>query len=199
MTVARNKGKASMKRLAIVVASMLLVSAALGACGKGYDAEWDEEPRSSSESRPYFLGPGDKVRITVYRDEDLSGTYGVDSSGRISLPLVGGVVAQGLTIPELERTIADRLSRDYLKDPSVSIDLAASRPFCVFGQVNKPGCFEYFSGMRGAGAIATAGGYTYRAKENKLLITGEDGKKLIGDHDTPILPGDTIEIAERYF
>jgi polysaccharide export outer membrane protein len=199
LTVKLNQNKAIIKRVVIVGASILLVSVALTACGKGYDAEWQGEPRRSAEGRPYFLGPGDRVRITVYRDEDLSGTYGINSSGRISLPLVGGVEAQGLTIPELERVIKDLLGRDYLKDPSVSIELSTSRPFCVLGQVNKPGCFEFISGMRGAVAIATAGGYTYRAKENRLLITGEDGKKLIGDHDTPIFPGDTIEIEERYF
>lgn len=193
------EAKEFMKRLGMAVASILLVSTALGACVTVREAEWDGEPRSLTERPPYVLGPGDKVRITVYRDKDLTNTYRVDSSGRISLPLVGGVVVQGLTIPELEQDIAHRLYRNSKESPDVSIDLVGSRPFCVLGQVNKPGCFEFMPGMRGASAIATAGGYTYRAKENRLLITGEDGDKLIGDHDTPIYPGDTIEILERYF
>jgi polysaccharide export outer membrane protein len=193
------EAKEFMKRLGMAVASILLVSTALGACGTVRETEWAGEPRSLTERQPYVLGPGDKVRITVYRDKDLTNTYRVDSSGRISLPLVGGVVVQGLTIPELEQDIAHRLYRNSKESPDVSIDLVGSRPFCVLGQVNKPGCFEFMPAMRGASAIATAGGYTYRAKENKLLITGEDGDKLIGDHDTPIYPGDTIEILERYF
>ena len=192
-------GKPLIKWFAIVLASTLLAGAALTACATSRYDEWDGEPRRSTQSRPHLLGPGDKVRITVFRDKDLSGTYGVDSSGRISLPLGGGIRVQGQTIPELERAIADRLIRDNISNASVSIELVASRPFCVFGQVNKPGCFEHISAMIGADAIAMAGGYTYRAKENRLLISGEDGKKLVGNHDTPIFPGDTIEIVERYF
>jgi polysaccharide export outer membrane protein len=178
---------------------MLLFGAVLNACETDRGIEWDGEPRSSNQRRPYLLGAGDKIRVTIYQDENLSGTYGVDNLGRISLPLVGGVQANGLTIPELEQNIAMQLSRGFISNPSVSIELISARPFCILGQVNKPGCFEYRFGMNGADAIATAGGYTYRAKENKLFIRGEDGQKLTGSHDTPIFPGDTIEIVERYF
>lgn len=195
----KTRDKPILKRFVIVVSGTLLVGAVLSACGTDRDIKWNGEPRSSIHSRPYLLGAGDKIRITIFQHQDLSGTYGVDNTGRISLPLVGGFQAHGLTIPELEQAIALRLSHGYLSDPSVSIELISTRPFCVFGQVNRSGCFEFRFGMKGADAIATAGGYTYRAKENRLFIRGEDGKKLIGNHDTPIFPGDTIEIGERYF
>ena len=147
----------------------------------------------------YTLGPGDKVKITVYTHEDLSGIFSVDSAGRISLPLIQGIKASGLTLIELEKTISEQLIVNYIADPKVSADLLELRAYCVFGEVERPGCFPFVYGMNAAKAIATAGGYTYRAKVNKFVVTRDDGRKVAGNHEVPVFPGDTIEIYERFF
>lgn len=147
----------------------------------------------------YTLGPGDKVRVTVFQHENLSGTFEVDSSGRVALPFIRGVNATGLTVPGLEEAITKRLIAEQFANPKVSIDLIKSRPVCVLGEVNKPGCFDYIYGMRAAAAIAMAGGYTYRARQNVLEVTRGNGEKVTGAHDTLVYPGDVIEVDERLF
>ena len=147
----------------------------------------------------YTLGPGDSVRIRVYEHEDLSGSYNVDDTGRISLPLILGVNTRGLTIPELEQKIATELAENYIANPKVSIDLVKSRPFCILGEIRNPGCFSGMHGMNTAQAIALAGGYTYRAFKEKFVVTREDGRKILATSATPIFAGDTIEIYERYY
>jgi len=147
----------------------------------------------------YRLGPGDRVRVTVFERADLSGEFEVDSSGRLALPLVRGVNAQGLTLPGLEDAIIDRLSQERFLNPKVSVDLVKSRPVCILGEVVKPGCFDYFYGMRVSSAIAMAGGYTYRARKNVVDVTRENGHTTTGNHQTLVYPGDTIEVKDRLF
>ena len=151
-------------------------------------------------SRPaYTLGTGDKLRVTVYEHENLSGIFAVDDAGTIALPLVRRISVKGMTLPELEKAITRQLLDNHIVDPRVSIDLVELRPFCVLGEVRNPGCFGYVHGMTASKAIAMAGGYTYRAKINQLAITREDGSRLVGTHDTPVFSGDVIEVPERYF
>lgn len=147
----------------------------------------------------YRLGPGDRVRVTVFERAELSGEFEVDGTGRLALPLVRGVNAQGLTLPGLEEAISERLSQERFQDPKVSVDLVKSRPVCILGEVVKPGCYDYFYGMRVSSAIAMAGGYTYRARKNTVDLTREDGKTISGQHQTLVYPGDTIEVKDRLF
>ena len=147
----------------------------------------------------FRLGPGDSIRIRVYDHEDLSGSYNVDDTGRISLPLILGVNTRGLTLPQLEQRIARKLAKNFIADPKVSIDLIESRPFCILGEIRNPGCFSGMHGMTTAQAIAIAGGYTYRAYKEKFVVTREDGRKVTADSSTPIFGGDTLEVYERYY
>lgn len=147
----------------------------------------------------YTLGPGDKLRVTVYEHDNLSGTFAVDDVGTVSLPLVRRITVSGMTLPELEAAVTRQLVANHIVDPKVSIDLLELRPLCVFGEVRNPGCFAYIHGMTASKAIAMAGGYTYRAKENQLLITRENGREVAGNHTTPVFSGDVIEVPERFF
>lgn len=150
----------------------------------------------------YKLGSGDRVRVTVFGHEDLSGEFEVDGSGNVSLPLIRNVTAHGLTVSELEQTIIDRLKPDYLKDPSVSVDVLNYRPFYIYGEVNQPGSYAYVNGMTVVKAIAMAGGFTYRAKKSRVeIIRANDASKTPQEagRDTLVLPGDVIEVPERFF
>ena len=149
----------------------------------------------------YRLGAGDKLRITVYNEEDVSGEYEVDSSGSVSLKMIGPVPAAGRTLPELAKTIEARLLDGYLLNPRVAIDVLNYRPFYVLGEVNSPGSYPYVAGITVLKAIALAGGYTFRARTNKIeLIHANDPENpILVDQNTLLLPGDIIRIKERFF
>ena len=150
----------------------------------------------------YELGAGDKVKVTVFGHNDLSGRFLVGGNGDVALPLIGKVAANGLTVSELEARIVKALKPDYLKNPRVSVEVLNYRPFYIIGEVKKPGSYAYVSGMTVVNAIALAGGYTYRARENRIYVTRATDPKNVkhpADHDTQILPGDVIEVPERFF
>jgi len=153
-------------------------------------------------AQEYTLGPGDRVKVTVFGHEDLSGEFEVDGSGRLSLPLIQLVEASGLSVTELEKSITMKLKPDYLKNPRVSVEVLNYRPFYILGEVNDPGSYPYVNGMTLLNAVALAGGYTYRAAKKKVFITrGKDADrtKLSAQPQTMILPGDVIEVPERYW
>jgi protein involved in polysaccharide export with SLBB domain len=155
------------------------------------------------QSPDYKLGNGDKVRITVFGQQDLTGEYFVDGTGMLSFPLIGQVRAGGLTANELERAIANKLKPNYLKNPDVSATVLTYRPFYIVGEVKTPGSYPYVSGMTVINAIALAGGFTYRAKESSFYLTRQekDGskKRVDANQETSVQPGDVITVRERYF
>jgi len=160
--------------------------------------------RASDVDQGYRLGSGDRIRVTVFGHEDLSGEFDVDGNGNVSLPLLREVAAKGKTTSELEGTIAGKLSPDYLVNPRVSVDLLTYRPFYIYGEVNNPGSYPYENGMTVRKAVATAGGYTYRARESKARITrsgSSKGEETLDLDDGPvsIYPGDVVKIPERFF
>jgi polysaccharide export outer membrane protein len=150
----------------------------------------------------YRVGAGDRLSVKVLGQPDLAGEHVVDSTGRISLPLVNDLQVRGLTTSAIESLIAGRLRNGYLRSPSVAVQLVASRPFFILGQVNQAGGFPYQTGMTVQNAIAIAGGYTPRADEGAVLITRKsaDGTRTFRvPVTTYVYPGDTIYIRERWF
>ena len=150
----------------------------------------------------YKLGAGDLLRVVVFGHEGLSGEFQVKGSGHVSLPLIREVKAVGLTLRQLEQAVIDALKPDFLKNPRVSVEILNYRPFYIIGEVKRPGSYPYVNGMTVVNAVALAGGYTYRAKANKVLITraNDDKKKQEpADHQTVVLPGDVIEVPERFW
>jgi polysaccharide export outer membrane protein len=149
----------------------------------------------------YTLGTGDQLRITVFGHDDLSGDFEVGTGGFIAFPLIGEVAAVGATPQELEASIIQKLKPNYLKNPQVSVEVANYRPFYIIGEVKNPGSYAYVGGMRVVNAVAMAGGFTYRAKEKKLLITRAKGggNQESATQDTLVYPGDVIEVPERFF
>jgi polysaccharide export outer membrane protein len=150
----------------------------------------------------YKLGPGDALRVTVFRHEDLSGEFSLDGEGYFALPLVGEILAGGRTARQVESEVEVALkSGGYLVDPQVSIEVLNYRPFYIIGEVNNPGSFAYVSGMTVINAVALAGGYTYRADQDDIIISrgGSNGPRIEALPDTEVLPGDIIEVTERFF
>ena len=150
----------------------------------------------------YVLGPGDEVRVLVFGESDLSGDFNISTNGTVALPLVGAVQAAGNTPAGLASAIAQALSPDYLRAPRVSVDVLRYRPFFILGEVKAPGSYPYMAGINVRSAAALAGGYTYRAKEGYAYIT----RKVEGNESrvkvkpsARVLPGDIIEVPERFF
>lgn len=157
---------------------------------------------AAAEPGEYRLGPGDRMRIIVFGQEQLTGEFTVDGGGVIAFPLIGEVQARGATARELESRIAKSLAAGYVKDPRVSVEVLTFRPFYIIGEVNKPGQYPYASGMTAVTAVALAGGYTYRARQDTVVITRTiNGQKQerSAPPNTPILPDDVIRVPERFF
>jgi polysaccharide export outer membrane protein len=151
---------------------------------------------------PYQLASGDRLRVIVFGQDNLSNVYDVDGSGRISMPLIGAVDVQGRTTQQLERAIEAKLRAGYLREPKVSVEVDAYRPFFVLGEVTNSGQFPFVNGMTVQTAVAIAGGFTPRGQRNYAEVTRlMDGQLVTGTVPItyPVRPGDTIVIKERWF
>jgi polysaccharide export outer membrane protein len=159
-------------------------------------------PPSGAQSMDYLLGTGDKVRVTVYGEPSLSGEFFVTGSGLMSLPLIGEVKAGGMTVGQFQQAVQKALSDGYLKEPRVSAEVLTFRPFYILGEVEKPGTYPYTSGLTVLNAVATAGGFTYRADKKNVFIKHNGETSEVKGELTPsiqVAPGDTIRIGERFF
>lgn len=150
----------------------------------------------------YRLAPGDRLKLEVFREQDLSGEFVVNDQGMVGLPLVGDVEAAGKTLAQLRGELTATLSREYVRNARINLDVAGYRPIYVLGEVEKPGEYAFAGGMSVHALVAKAGGFTYRANE-KVVYVRHAGEAA----ETPyrltsgaaVLPGDTVRIAARYF
>jgi polysaccharide export outer membrane protein len=157
-------------------------------------------PASAAES--YVLGPNDRVRLKVYGEPDIAGEYEVDNNGNVSIPLAGHIKSAGLTTRQLEHSIVSALSKGIVRDPRVNVEIALYRPYYILGEVKKGGEYPYRLGLTVMDAVASAGGFTYRANENKVYLrrSGAGVEEVHAlDAPIPVFPGDNIRIPERYF
>ncbi|MBB5754781.1 polysaccharide biosynthesis/export family protein [Prosthecomicrobium pneumaticum] len=155
----------------------------------------------ASLTAPYRIDSGDRLRVVVYGEPDLSNSYTVDSSGAIALPLVGAIAARGRTTALIEAEIAKKLGGRFVRNPDVTVEIDRYRPLFVMGEVTNAGQYPYVDGMTVQSAIATAGGFSPRAAKRGFDVTRVvDGTSVtfrLGPND-PVLPGDTIDVGERF-
>lgn len=151
---------------------------------------------------PYLLDTGDRLRIFVYGQPNLSRQYTVDHEGRISVPLIGNVTARGRTTGGVQASIRDKLGAEFVKDPQVTVDVQQNRPFFIYGEVKTAGQYPYVSGMTVETAIAIAGGYSERASDRKFRLTRRVNgfvEQIEAPGDYVVKPGDTVYVFERFF
>ncbi len=151
---------------------------------------------------PYTLAGGDRLRIIVFGQDALSNSYAVDGIGRISMPLIGTVEAQGHSTQGLARVIEEKLRAGYLREPKVSVEVEQYRPFFVLGEVNASGQFPFVNNMTVQNAVAIAGGFAPRANRGYAEITRIINGRVITAAvplTMPVRPGDTVLVKERYF
>src|ERR1700692_4347014 len=156
------------------------------------------EPTDSN----YRLGPGDRVTIKVFGEEDLSMDVRLNDTGRLNYPFVGELVVEGLTVAELEQRITRGLRDSYLRDPAVTVSIAEYRPFFLYGEVQKPGGIPYQPSLTVERAIALGGGFTERASRSKIeVVRASDPKhKAVRvELSDPVFPGDVITVKQSFF
>jgi polysaccharide export outer membrane protein len=152
----------------------------------------------------YVLAVGDKLRIEVYKDTQLSQSLQIRPDGRITLPLVGDVSAAGLTPLALDETITTSL-KEYMTNPVVTVIVVEATPPTVYvmGEVLQPGPVPMRPGMTALEALALAGGFKDFAKRSDIRIIRRGGsgepmrfnyKDAIngGEAAIALKPGDTI-------
>ena len=150
----------------------------------------------------YRLAPDDELSIVVFDEPDLSlKEVRVSSTGTISMPLIGQIKVEGLTISDVENEIHDLYLGDYLKKPNISVAIIEYRQFYVDGEVNKPGGYSFREGMTVQRAIALAGGFTERAARNKINIVKEGTGSILKNVEMNyrVSPGDVITVEESFF
>jgi protein involved in polysaccharide export with SLBB domain len=183
------------------LAALVLAAGLLAGCAGALDrpACVAAATATADPATGYRLGPQDQVKLTIYRQEELSGQFALDGNGELALPLIGDIMAAGLTSRQLEDEIERRLAEGgYLVAPQVGVQLLTYRPFYILGEVAKPGSYEYRDGMTVINAVALAGGYSYRADTDDVIIErGDCAMPTMAD--TTVLPGDIIKVSERFF
>ena len=150
---------------------------------------------------PYQLDSGDVLRVTVYGDEQLTGTYRIDDAGAVAFPLVGPVKVRGKTTKTAAAAIAAALANGYMRNPDVAVEVNEYRPFFIQGEVAQSGKFPYEIGMTVRSAVSMAGGFSDTADRGKAVVyrrQDETMAKSKVDLDFPIQPGDTIVVLERW-
>ncbi len=151
---------------------------------------------------PYHLDAGDKLRVVVYGQEGLTNTYAVSAGGSITMPLIGLVRARGRTTAGLAAEIAAKLRAGYIREPSVAVEIETYRPFFILGEVAAPGQYPYVPNMTVESAVAIAGGFSPRARRDSVTVTHTDASgtaRYVVPPGSPISPGDTVQIGERWF
>jgi polysaccharide export outer membrane protein len=191
-----------MKKLTFAVMSLLMTIGALA--GPAQAAQAPASPVASPADLEYRLAPGDRIRVIVFGEESLTGEYAINSSGLLSFPLVGNINASNQTVEGLQTLLTQALANGYLLDPKVNVQIVSFRPFFILGEVNRPGNYPAATGMTLEQAVASAGGFTYRANTKKVYLKAatETQERLINLRESAniiIRAGDTVRVAERHF
>ena len=158
----------------------------------------------------YRIGALDLLQISVFQLEDLDREVRVNSSGMVSLPLIGAVAAGGRTVAELEKEIARRLSESYLQNPQVSVFVKefTSQRVTVEGAVTKPGIFPITGKTSLLQAIAMSEGLTTLADAQSVIVFRTiEGQRMAalfdlkairaGEAEDPLIYGDDIIVVDQ--
>jgi len=169
-----------------------------------------QNPGALADGSNYVIGSDDLLNVHVWHQAEMSGPVTVRPDGKISLPLIGEMLAGGLTPPQLQSNIADKL-RTFVKEPEVTVIVqqANSKRFNVMGRVEHAGSFSLATPMRVLDGIAAAGGFGDFAKTAKVYVlrpTGSNGvqklpfnyKRITQGHDDSenieLQAGDTVVV-----
>jgi len=123
----------------------------------------------------YFLSVGDVLKIFILKNPDLSGSATISSDGKISYPLIGEVMAAGLTVSQFQQALKEKFSA-YIRYPEVTVTIEASagKKIVVVGEVDYPGVYSYEGEISIIEAIALAGDVTRDAKRESIIVVSDN-------------------------
>ena len=165
-------------------------------------AAYAAAPMPAVHDSSYRLDAGDKLRVVIYGQEGLTNTYAIDAGSSITMPLIGAVPARGRTPAGLAAEISGKLRNGYIREPSVAVEIESYRPFFILGEVAAPGQYPYVPNMSVESAVAIAGGFSPRARRDSVTLTHTEGSgpmRAVVPLGTPVSPGDTVLVGERWF
>jgi polysaccharide export outer membrane protein len=195
----KNASAAQLDRRLLMISGASLLSGLAGCSGPGADLP----PLAETGPVPYHLGPGDRIRLITLDGPELTGEFLVNDAGNLALPLIGTVPAADRMPKDVEQAIANQLKRsELLREPNVSLEVVQYRPIFVLGEVSKPGQYPYQTGMTTVTAVAIAGGFTYRAVEDRFSVvrtTGDQTTEGRAGRQAFLQPGDVLTVYERHF
>ncbi len=183
--------------------AILVIGLQLGGCITDYGPVTTDSVPVAPYAVAARLQTGDELKVIVFGEDALSGIYDISPAGTVSMPLIGPIMAAGRTRAEVEHALTQAYaSGKFLQEPKITVSVVSFRPIYIFGEVATPGKYAYTSGLDVLTAVATAGGFTYRASRTSVLIRhpGEDvWQEYSLAAPLAIEPGDLIRIPERYF
>jgi polysaccharide export outer membrane protein len=165
-------------------------------------AAYAAAPMPRVHDTAYQLDAGDRLRVVVFGQEGLTNTYAIDAGGAITMPLIGSVPARGHTPSGLASEISAKLRNGFIREPSVAVEIEAYRPFFILGEVAAPGQYPYVPNMSVESAVAIAGGFSPRARRDRVTVTHTDNSgamRVVVPLGTSLSPGDTVLVGERWF
>jgi len=163
----------------IVISLVIILSGSAGWCAE-----------------PFYVGPGDVLEVSVWRDENLSRELVVTPDGILSFPLIGDIFVANMTVSDIRKAMATKLS-EYIPDASVAVMVKQinSLKAYVIGQVNSPGVFPITLNTHVMQVLAMAQGLTPFASERGIHILRykKDGVAKIGFDYKEVLKGNNLE------
>lgn len=206
-------------RSRLTILMLVLLAIAVAGCGgapkRAYTGDLPAPDTTSASgayegATDYRIGAQDLLQISVFGVEELSHQARVNSNGMINVPLIGGIMAGGKTVPELEGELAERYAEGYLQNPQVTIFVSeyTSQRVTMEGAFNKPGIYPLTGRTTLLQAVAMAGGTDEFADlGGVLLFRTIDGQRMAAAYDLamvrrgeladPLIYGDDIVVIER--
>jgi len=203
------------RNILTVFYSVALLLSITACTNVGYQLINNDEKLMSElqQNKPYVLGRGDAITVTVWRHEEASTDAVIAPDGKISLPLIGEVSAAGLTVDELKNELNKRY-REFINEPHVTVTVREinSLKIYVIGEVGRPGELKLNSTTDVLQAISLAGGFTMYANKTNIKIIRKEGDKKIKINfnynevvkgknlaqNIPLKPGDVIVVSESW-
>lgn len=202
-------------RMPIIFFFILFLFQAVSCSKTGYQVidRDDTMLAALQQNKPYVLGCGDKLMITVWRHEEASADAVIMPDGKISLPLVGEVAVAGLTVDELKDEL-NRKYNEYITEPHVTITVKETNSLKIYvlGEVLRPGECKLTSYTDVLQALSLAGGFTIYANRSNIKIIRKEGDKNVKinfnynevvagknlNQNIPLKPGDVIVVSESW-
>ncbi len=191
------------KHLFHIAAFVLLMFSSVAFSEEANETDTGTATNAESILSSYKINIGDKIRIQVFGEADLSlDSVKLSDAGTISYPFIGEIPIQGLTTSEIQQLITSKLKGDYLIDPKVTVSVLQYREYYLYGEVNGTGSYPYAPGMTVRKAVTIAGGFSPYADKDEIKIIrefSEEKKELTVGADAIVLPGDVINVEDTFF